>query len=122
MDPENPKDLKYFDIPIFGGRVILFDNKGRYNEYRLDIGVGVIDLDSSNGRYDKLVGPNKQVVYMCGVFNGQRSALVHELYHISSTIIDDTGIGHGGETGAYLIGYIMEQVENLEFLESKANK
>lgn len=112
-----PNSVKSFNIPLYGGIVVMAKTKEDYNLCRNFYGNESYDLHGINGRYDLFVGQKDgQRLVLVGVFNGKLSTLAHELFHITQNIAEIAGVADG-EAQAYLTGFLMGETQ--EFFQCR---
>ena len=105
---EWPKGIRSAYVPIYGGTVFFIKTKEDYEKAQTYLSRDKCNnLVGISGVYSVFTDSSNDTIYLCGVFNEELSTLVHELYHITSAILDTVGIEHGTESGAYLIGELM---------------
>lgn len=112
MKPSRPKPAKEFQIPIYGGVVLLFKTRRAYENAVQFIANSEIDTRGSCGICTGLQDKEGRSLYLIGWFDKTRSTLVHESGHLALNVLERAGMDpqdSGGEALCYLLGYITRE-------------
>lgn len=100
-------------VPLFSGYVQVCTSKKSFAKAATKLGIKPYSLAGSGGLCDPSTLPVTGVV-LVGVFDGELSTLVHELFHAVVHLMAWTGVplktGAANETYAYLLGYLYDAV------------
>ena len=107
MIPTIPKPIAEFEVPAYGGTVLLYSDRARWNAASKALTDEVeADDESSSGKVMRLVWPNGKSVYLAGIFVSSQSVIVHECGHIALFVCDRAGVDptcSNGEAFCYLL-------------------
>ena len=104
-------------IDIFGTNIYFFDDKEKYNkalDYRegtsYNCHLGVAYKSTLENKDTK----EENTIYMLGLFNGDKSCLMHECIHIALFIMEDIGqaLSYKDEVLPYLAQTIFIEAQN----------
>jgi hypothetical protein len=107
-----PKSDKHLHIPMYGGSIYLYLDKEKFNqavEYA-DIGDGA-DI-STDGMVYNYISKDGGLIHLVGVFTEFDSVKIHELSHVTFSILEHVGINaiESEEAFCYLIQYLYEKL------------
>lgn len=111
--PKWPKPFKEFAVPLYFGRVYIFDNKEKMRQAEEYLRKKPCELSPGTGRAMQLLNEDGSgIVFLVGVFNGSTSTLVHELAHAAFFILGEAGVpveNYGtNEAYCYLLDSLFE--------------
>ena len=90
--PKWPKPFREFAVPLYFGRVYIFDNKETMRQAEEYLTKAPCELSPGLGRALELRNDDGRYVFLVGVFNGSTSTLVHELAHTTFFILAAAGV------------------------------
>ena len=112
--PKWPKPFKEFSVPLYGGRVYIFDNKDKARQAHEYLTKKPTEAMTGAGRTTQFDNSdNGAVSYVICVFDGKTCTLVHELAHLTFFILDRAGVpvdvGANNEAYCYLLDTLFEE-------------
>ena len=111
--PKWPKPFKEFAVPLYFGRVYIFDNKEKMRQAEEYLRKKPCELSTGEGRAMQLRNDDGSgIVFLVGVFNGSTGTLVHELAHTAFFILSLVGVpldmDANNEAYCYLLDSLFE--------------
>jgi hypothetical protein len=108
-----PKPVKRFEIPIYGGEVLLYKDQREFWKAYEFLG-GRQEYESpKSGEAAHLTSDEGMNVYLVGWYNDRFSTLAHEVTHTAIFLFEHVGIDPRdscGEATAYLVGYLIDKL------------
>jgi hypothetical protein len=108
-----PKPVKRFEIPIYGGEVLLYKDQKEFWKAYAFLG-GRQEYDSpKSGEAAHLQSDEGMNIFLVGWYSGTLSTLVHEITHVMVFLFEHVGIDprdSNGEVAAYLVGYLIDKL------------
>lgn len=111
--PKWPKPFKEFAVPLYFGRVYIFDDKEKMRQAEEYMTKKPAKLSPGVGRTVQLGHESGDICFLVGVFNGSTTTLVHELAHTTFFILSAAGVplDENGTNEAYC--YLLDSLFEL---------
>lgn len=113
MKPKFPKPAKQFEIPLYGGTVMLFKTPKAFEQAVAYLKVPRDEELVLAGTFMPLENDEGEALFLIGWFDGNRSTLVHEAGHLAIFVCKRVGIDpndSAGEAFCYLLGDLTMQL------------
>ena len=77
-----------FDIPIYGGKVLVFNDKEEYKERYEDLEGEDPEIDNLLGSMNEATDDEEHMIYFIGVFDKDEDTLLHEITHLAVAVAE----------------------------------
>lgn len=111
--PKWPKPFREFGVPLYGGRVYIYDSFEKWRQAKQYLTKEPGDDTPSLGKCTFLTSNTGSAIALILVTNGNTGTLVHELAHATFFILDRAGVpvkeGEANEAYCYLLDALFER-------------
>lgn len=107
MIPTTPRPVLDFDVPTYGGSVLLYSDRAKWHAAEAALS-GETDYKDGNprGAVARLVFADGKAVYIVGLFCRDPAIIAHECGHLALFVFDRAGVDPicgNGEPFCYLL-------------------